>query len=87
MWYAAAMKLHGGNTTEVQAIIDAAPRGDVPEGNLRRLQALGGTDAMLAALLAAPRRIEQLEAKLNGRKTPDPVCGSAFPYRCSHSGW
>ena len=77
MWYATAMKLHGGNTTEVQGIIDAALRGDVTEGDLRRLQALGGTDAVLAAFLAAAsrideqdRRIEQLEAELNGQRTP-----------------
>lgn len=51
-WYATVMELHVGNTTEVQAIIDAAPRGDVAEGNLRRLHELGGADAVLAAFLA-----------------------------------
>lgn len=79
------MKLHGGNTTEVQAIIDAALRGDVTEEDLRRLQALGGTDAVLVALVAAAgrideqnHRIEQLEAELNDRRTADPSTPSAM---------
>jgi hypothetical protein len=54
------MKLQGGNATGVQVIIDAVLRGDVTEDDLRRLLEFGGTDAVLAALLAATNRIEQL---------------------------
>ena len=72
------MKLQGGNATGVQVIIDAVLRGDVTEDDLRRLLEFGGTDAVLAALLAATNRIEQLQGELGAQKTPDPATPSAM---------
>jgi transposase len=71
------MALHGGDSARVQAIVDAALRGELSEEQARELQRIGGSEAVLFALLAAARKIAQLHTKAD-RQPPDPATPSAM---------
>jgi len=47
------MELHGGDNARIQAIIDHALHGEISEEQAMELQRIGGTEAVVCALLAA----------------------------------
>ena len=71
------MKLHDRNHDQVQAIVDDALRGQLSEEQAKELQRIGGPEAVLLALLAAARKIGELQANAD-RRTPDSATPSAM---------
>lgn len=61
----------------IQSIIDDALRGTLSDEQAQELQRIGGPEALLIALLAAVRKIAQLQTQID-RPAPDPATPSAM---------
>ena len=66
------MELHGGDNARVQAIVNAALRGQLSEAQAHELQRIGGPEAVLFALLETARKIAELQTHVDQQPSPDP---------------
>jgi transposase len=74
--------LQGRNHATVPTIVDEALRGRLSEEQFHELQRLGGADAVVFALLAAARKIAELQSQLDSERAPDPATASAMVPVC-----